>query len=108
MTQPKLDSVDKLGTGGREVAEKVETAEYLDKLVVGSLEALAWLLLGTGMDCHEDMSKELGVDKQVGKEPALLGFWHTSCPLVIPPATRRYIAPLSCKAMSPRHLRCSP
>ena len=41
MTQPKFDSVDKLGTGGGEVAEKVETAEYLNKLVVGSLEALA-------------------------------------------------------------------
>ena len=41
MTQPKLDSVDKLGTGGSEVAEEVDTAEHLDKLVVGSLEALA-------------------------------------------------------------------
>ena len=86
MTQPKLDSLDKLGTGGGEAAEEVETAEHLDKLVVGSLEALAWLLLMIGVDCHEDMSKELGVDKQVGKEPALLRFWHTSFTLVIPPA----------------------
>ena len=109
MTQPKLDSLDKLGTGGGKVAEEVETAEHLDKLVVRSLEALAaGLLLMAGVDCHEDMSKELGVDKQVCEEPALLGFWHTAFPLVIPPATRRYIAPLSRKAMSPRHLRCSP
>ena len=100
--------MDKLGTGGGEVAEEVEAAEHLDKLVVGSLEALAGLFLMIGVDCHEDMSKELGVDKQVGEEPALLGFWHTSFPLVIPPATRRYIAPLSRKAMSPRHLRWSP
>ena len=108
MTQPKLDSLDKLGTGGGEVAEEVEAAEHLDQFIVGSLEALAWLLLMIGVDSHEDMSKELGVDKQVGEEPALLGFWHTSFTLVIPPATRRYIAPLSRKAMSPRHLRCSP
>ena len=37
------------------------------------------------------MSKELGVDKQVGEEPALLGFWHTSLTLVIPPATRKHL-----------------
>ena len=46
----------------------------------------------TGVDCHEDMSKELGVDKQIGEEPALLGFWHTSFALVVSPATRKHLA----------------
>ena len=40
MTQPKLDSLDKLGTGGGEVAKEVEAAEHLDQFIVGSLEAL--------------------------------------------------------------------
>ena len=95
MTQPKLDSLDKLGTGGGEVAEEVETADHLDQFIVGSLEALTGLLLMVGVDCYEDMSKELGVDKQVGEEPALLGFRHTSFTLVISPATRRYLEHLS-------------
>ena len=50
MTQPKLDSLDKLGTGGGEVAKEVEAAEHLDQFIVGSLEALTGLLLMTGVN----------------------------------------------------------